>query len=54
VLRDKECGSLEVGTLAGLVVLSRDILLPVVRDSIANTKVLLTMAGGKIVFEKKD
>jgi predicted amidohydrolase YtcJ/pimeloyl-ACP methyl ester carboxylesterase len=50
--REKECGSLEVGKLADLVVLSRDILLPAERDAIASTEVLLTLAGGRVVFEK--
>jgi predicted amidohydrolase YtcJ len=52
--REKECGSLETGKLADLVVLSRDILLPAERDAIAETKVLITMVGGRIVFEKQD
>jgi predicted amidohydrolase YtcJ len=49
---EKERGSLEPGKLADLVVLSRDILAPAERDHIAQTDVLLTMVGGKVVYEK--
>src|SRR6185436_73900 len=44
--REKGCGSLEVGKLADLIVLSRDILQPAERDAIATTEVLITIAGG--------
>jgi predicted amidohydrolase YtcJ len=50
---EKDRGSLEPGKLADLVVLSRDILAPAERDHIAATQVLLTMVGGKVVFEKE-
>ncbi len=50
---EKERGSLEPGKLADLVVLSRDILDPAQRDHIAETEVLLTMVGGKVVYEKR-
>jgi predicted amidohydrolase YtcJ len=41
-------GSIEVGKFADLVVLDRDYLtVPI--EEIANTKVLLTMVGGRIV-----
>ncbi len=50
--QEKERGSLEVGKLADLVVLSRDILAEAERDRIAATEVLLTIVGGKIVYEK--
>jgi predicted amidohydrolase YtcJ len=51
---EKDRGSLEVGKLADLVVLSRDILADSERDHIAETEVLLTMVGGKVVYEKKE
>jgi len=50
---EKQSGSLEPGKWADLVVLSRDILDPAERDRIAETEVILTMAGGQIVFEKR-
>jgi predicted amidohydrolase YtcJ len=50
--QEKDLGSLEVGKLADLAVLSRDILADAERDSIANTDVLLTMVGGRVVYEK--
>jgi predicted amidohydrolase YtcJ len=50
---EKDRGSLEVGKLADLVVLSRDILTESERDHIAETEVLLTMVGGKVVYEKE-
>jgi predicted amidohydrolase YtcJ len=50
---EKDRGSLEVGKLADLVVLSRDILAETERDHIADTEVLLTMVGGKVIYEKK-
>jgi len=50
---EKERGSLEVGKLADLVVLSRDILADSERDRIADTQVLLTLVGGRIVHEKQ-
>src|SRR5262249_29007666 len=49
---EKDRGSLETGKLADLVVLSGDILAPDERDHIAQTEVLLTLVGGKIVHEK--
>ncbi len=42
-------GTLEAGKEADLAVLSQDIF-TVAHDSIAKTKVLLTMAGGKVVY----
>ncbi len=44
-------GSLEVGKLADLVVLSKDIL-TVPAEQILNTKILYTIVGGKILYEK--
>jgi predicted amidohydrolase YtcJ len=46
-------GTVEVGKLADLVVLSRDILAPGERDHIAETKVDLTIVGGRVVFERE-
>jgi predicted amidohydrolase YtcJ len=51
--QEKDCGSLEVGKLADLVVLSRDILAPAERDRIAQAEVVLTVVGGRIVYAKK-
>ncbi len=49
---EKDRGSLEVGKWADLVVLSRDNLADSERDHIADTEVVLTMVGGKIVYQK--
>ena len=51
--QEKDRGTLEPGKLADLVVLSRDILVPAERDHIAETEVLMTIVGGKIIYEKK-
>jgi predicted amidohydrolase YtcJ len=48
---EKDRGSLEVGKLADLVVLSRDILDPAQRDHIAATSVVLTVVGGEVVYD---
>jgi predicted amidohydrolase YtcJ len=50
--QEKDRGSLEPGKLADLVVLSRDILDAKERDHIADTAVVLTIVGGKVVYEK--
>ena len=52
-LREKDVGTLEPGKLADLVVLSRDILAAAERDRIAETEVVLTMVGGRVVYEKR-
>src|SRR5262249_9013809 len=49
---ERDRGTLTPGKLADLVVLSRDILLPGERDRIADTKVLMTVVGGRVVFER--
>lgn len=49
---EKDRGSITVGKLADLVVLGRDILDPKERDKIVETRVDLTVVGGKVVFEK--
>ncbi|HWG43008.1 MAG TPA: amidohydrolase [Gemmataceae bacterium] len=50
--QEKDRGSLEVGKLADLVVLSHDILAEAERDRIAATEVVVTIVGGKIVYDK--
>src|SRR5262249_20062462 len=50
---EKEKGSLEIGKLGDVVLIDRDILsCPV--NSIRHTRVLLTVVGGKVVYERKD
>jgi predicted amidohydrolase YtcJ len=51
--QEKEKGSIAAGKLADFVVLSRDILDPKQRDKIGETKVTITVVGGKVVFERK-
>ena len=51
--REKELGTLAVGKLADLVVLSRDVLSEGERDQISAAKVDLTIVGGKVVYERK-
>jgi predicted amidohydrolase YtcJ len=51
--QEKDRGSIAVGKLADFVLLSRDIFSPAEKDKIADTKVLLTVVGGKVVFERK-
>jgi predicted amidohydrolase YtcJ len=51
--QEKELGTLESGKLADCVVLSRDILAEAERDHITETAVVMTVVGGKVVFEKK-
>jgi predicted amidohydrolase YtcJ len=48
---EKEKGSLEPGKLADLIVIDRDYLNCPERD-ISQTRVLMTMVGGKVVFER--
>ena len=50
--RDKDLGSIEVGKLADLVVLSRDVLAEKERDAIASAEVVMTIVGGKVVYQK--
>jgi predicted amidohydrolase YtcJ len=51
--QEADRGSLAAGKLADLVVLSRDIFDPAQRDKIGETKVELTVVGGKVVFGRK-
>jgi predicted amidohydrolase YtcJ len=49
---EKEKGSLEAGKLADFILIDRDYLsCPV--DDVRDTKVLLTVVGGKVVYERK-
>ena len=50
---EKAKGSLEVGKLGDLILIDRDVLTCPAKD-IAETKVLLTVVGGKVVYEKKN
>ena len=50
---EKDRGTLRPGKLADLVVLSRDILAKGEQDHLAETEVLLSMVGGKVVYEKR-
>lgn len=47
-------GKLAPGYLADCVVLSRDILDPAQRDQLAQTQVLMTIVGGKVVYQAPD
>jgi predicted amidohydrolase YtcJ len=49
---EKAKGSLEVGKLGDLILIDRDVLTCPVTD-VAKTRVLLTVVGGKLVYEKK-
>jgi len=49
---EKEKGTLEVGKLADLIVIDRDYLTCPER-TISQTRVLMTMVGGRVVFERK-
>jgi predicted amidohydrolase YtcJ len=48
--REKTEGSIEPGKVADLIVLSQD-LFKIEPNQIANTEVLLTMVGGKVVYQ---
>jgi predicted amidohydrolase YtcJ len=49
---EKEKGSLEPGKLADLIVIDRDVLTCPVKE-IPQTQVMLSVLGGKVLFEKK-
>jgi predicted amidohydrolase YtcJ len=49
---EKVKGTLEAGKLADLILIDRDVL-TCPADDIKDTKVLLTVVGGKVVFERK-
>ncbi len=50
--QEKDRGSLQIGKLADMIVLSRDILAASERYHITDTEVLMTIVGGKIVYGK--
>jgi predicted amidohydrolase YtcJ len=49
---EKQKGSIEVGKFADLVLLSND-LVTCKEEDIPSTQVLMTVVGGKILYEKK-
>jgi len=51
--RERDFGSIEVGKQADLIVLSQN-LFDVPTEKISDTKVLLTMLGGKVVYSSAD
>ena len=51
--QEKDRGTLEVGKLADFAVLDRDIFSANEKTKIGTTKVMMTVVGGKIVFERK-
>ncbi|WP_394846915.1 amidohydrolase [Pendulispora brunnea] len=51
--RDRDEGSLARGKFADIAVLSRDILDDTAKDTIADTRVVLTIAGGQVVHENR-
>jgi predicted amidohydrolase YtcJ len=50
---EKEKGSLEVGKLADLIIMDQDVLTCPV-NAVPDTKVLFTIVGGKVVYERKE
>jgi len=50
--REKDEGSIEAGKLADLILLSQNIF-DVDPHKIAETKVVITMVGGKIVYDAR-
>jgi predicted amidohydrolase YtcJ len=50
---EKEKGSLEVGKLGDLIVIDQD-LLTCPLPAVADTRVLVTVVGGKVVYERKE
>jgi predicted amidohydrolase YtcJ len=51
--QEKDRGTLAPGKLADCVVLSRDVLDDAERDRIAETEVVATVVGGRVVYEKE-
>jgi predicted amidohydrolase YtcJ len=51
--QESDRGTLKPGKFADMVVLSRDILSKAEQDNIATTQVMMTLVGGKVVFERK-
>lgn len=52
IFAEKQRGSLEAGKLADLVVLSRDILAESEKEKLTEAEVVVTVIGGRIVWEK--
>jgi predicted amidohydrolase YtcJ len=50
---EKYKGSLEAGKVGDLILIDRDILSCPLKD-VRDVKVLLTVVGGKVVYEKKE
>ncbi len=48
--REKTEGSIEVGKLADMIIISQD-LFKIAPNQIGNTKVLMTLVGGKVVYQ---
>ena len=51
--QENDRGSIRPGKLADLVVLTRDVFAPAERDHIPDTRVAMTIVGGRVVFERK-
>jgi predicted amidohydrolase YtcJ len=51
--QEKDRGSIAAGKLADFVVLSRDILAESEREQIGKAAVVMTVVGGKVVYERK-
>ena len=51
--QDTELGELSIGMLADLIVVDQDIF-AIPSQDISETKVLLTLVGGEVVFERKE
>jgi predicted amidohydrolase YtcJ len=51
--QEADRGSIAAGKLADFVLLSRDIFNTAERDNIGATNVVLTIVGGKVVYERK-
>ncbi len=51
--REREEGSLEMGKLADLIIVNQD-LFKIPASTIDKTQVLLTMVGGKVVYESAE
>jgi hypothetical protein len=51
--QEKDRGTLRAGALADFVILSADILADAERDAIGKAKVVVTVVGGRVVFERK-
>ena len=51
--QDTELGELSIGMLADLIVVDQDIF-AIPSQDISETKVLLTLVGGEVVFEREE